>query len=248
MVLKNPVAADPGIKSLVLLIEDEDALRLFIGDSLRSEGYAVEDARDGDEGLERATRPVSPSSPPVDLIILDIMLPGKDGFEVCRGIRAAARATPILMLTARTRSEDTVNGLQIGADDYVTKPFNMAELMARVSALLRRAAANARITPEVYEFGSVRVDLRGTEVKRSGKIVGLSAREFQLLRFLIEHQGETLSRDVLLRDVWGYEAGIQTRTVDMRIANLRQQIEDDPKDPKFILTVQGFGYKFRAEK
>lgn len=248
MVLKKPVAANPGVKSLVLLVEDEEALRLFIGDSLRNEGYEVEDARDGDEGLERATRPLSASSPPVDLIILDIMLPGKDGFEVCRGIRTSGRATPILMLTARTRSEDTIAGLGIGADDYVTKPFNMAELMARVSALLRRAAANAQPVSPVYEFGSVRVDLRGTEVRRCGKVVDLSAREFQLLRFLIEHRGETLSRDVLLRDVWGYGAAIQTRTVDMRIANLRQQLEDDPREPKFILTVQGLGYKFRAEK
>lgn len=235
------------MKNRVLLIEDEDALRLFIGDSLRSEGYEVEDAADGLQGLERATLPVSPDSASLDVIILDVMLPGKDGFEVCRGIRAAGRATPILMLTARTRSEDAVHGLQIGADDYVTKPFNMGELMARVAALLRRAA-NTAPTPGVYEFGSVRVDLRGTEVRRRGKVVDLSAREFQLLRFLIEHRGETLSRDVLLRDVWGYSAGTQTRTVDMRIANLRQQLENDPKEPEFILTVQGLGYKFRAEQ
>lgn len=225
-----------------MLIEDEEALRLFIGDSLRSEGYEVEDAGDGNAGLARAIGPAPP-----DLIVLDIMLPGKDGFDVCRGIRAAGRATPILMLTARTRSEDAVNGLGIGADDYVTKPFDMGELMARVAALLRRAATNAAPALDVYEFGAVRVDLRGTEVRRRGKVVDLSAREFQLLRFLIEHRGETLSRDVLLRDVWGYGAAIQTRTVDMRIANLRQHLEDDPKDPKFILTVQGLGYKFRAE-
>ncbi len=235
------------VKSRVLLIEDEDALRLFIGDSLRNEGYDVEDAADGPCGLERATRPVAPASPALDAIILDVMLPVVDGFEVCRGIRAAGRATPILMLTARTRSEDAVHGLRIGADDYVTKPFNMGELMARVAALLRRAAGTAP-TPGVYEFGSVRVDVRGTEVRRCGKVVELSAREFQLLRFLIEHRGETLSRDVLLRDVWGYGAGVQTRTVDMRIANLRQQLEDDPKEPEFILTVQGLGYKFRAEQ
>jgi two-component system, OmpR family, alkaline phosphatase synthesis response regulator PhoP len=234
------------VNSRILLVEDEDALRLFIGDRLRNEGYEVEHAADGQKGLERAIGPVSQSSPPLDLIILDVMLPGRDGFEVCRGIRMAGRATPILMLTARTRSEDTVNGLTIGADDYVTKPFNMGELMARVAALLRRAAAKTAPAPTVYEFGSVRVDLRGTEVTRRGKLVELSAREFQLLRFLIAHRGETLSRDVLLRDVWGYGPGIQTRTVDMRIANLRQQLEDDPKEPKFILTVQGLGYKFRG--
>jgi two-component system alkaline phosphatase synthesis response regulator PhoP len=231
------------MNSRVLLVEDEEALRLFVGDSLRNEGYDVEYACDGLEALEKATRLLSP---PIDLIVLDLMLPRKDGFEVCRAIREAGRATPILMLTARTRIEDTVNGLKIGADDYVTKPFNMGELMARVGALLRRAAASPA-QPNVYEFGSVRVDLRGTEVTRNGKLVDLSAREFQLLRFLIEHRGETLSRDVLLRDVWGYGAKIHTRTVDMRIANLRQQLEEDPKEPAFILTVQGLGYKFRSE-
>ena len=225
----------------VLLVEDEEALRMFLGDSLRNEGYAVDYACDGIEGLEKAR------TLPLDLIVLDIMLPRKDGWEVCRAIRAAGLATPILMLTARSQTADTVNGLKIGADDYVTKPFNMGELMARVGALLRRASANGALQRSVYEFGPIRVDLRGTEVMRNGKVVDLSAREFQLLRFLIEHRGETLSRDVLLRDVWGYGAKIHTRTVDMRIANLRQQLENDPKNPEFILTVQGLGYKFRAE-
>src|SRR5580658_7414707 len=229
------------MNSRVLLVEDEEALRLFVGDSLRNEGYAVEYACDGKEGLEKAT------NLPVDLIILDIMLPRKDGFEVCKAIRAAGRSAPILMLTARSQIEDTVKGLKIGADDYVTKPFNMGELMARVAALLRRAPAPG-LTPNIFEFGSIRVDLRGTEVTRHGKVVNLSAREFQLLRFLIEHRGETLSRDVLLRDVWGYGAKIHTRTVDMRIANLRHRLEDDPKQPRIILTVQGLGYKFSSAK
>jgi two-component system alkaline phosphatase synthesis response regulator PhoP len=229
------------MNSRVLLVEDEEALRLFVGDSLRNEGYDVDYASDGHEGLEKAKKL------PLDLIILDIMLPLKDGFEVCRAIRAAGRATPILMLTARSQTVDTVNGLKIGADDYVTKPFNMGELMARVGALLRRASANGTHPLNVFEFGSIRVDMRGTEVTRNGNVVDLSAREFQLLRFLIEHRGETLSRDVLLRDVWGYGAKIHTRTVDMRIANLRQQLEGDPKNPEFILTVQGLGYKFRSD-
>jgi two-component system alkaline phosphatase synthesis response regulator PhoP len=230
------------MNSRVLLVEDEAGLRLFVGDSLRNEGFAVEYACDGDEGIEKATRL------PLDLIILDVMLPRKDGFEVCRAIRAAGRAAPILMLTARSQIEDTVKGLKIGADDYVTKPFDMGELIARIGALLRRAPVNSGSQPSVHEFGSVRVDLRGTEVTRDGRVVNLSAREFQLLRFLIEHRGETLSRDVLLRDVWGYSAKIYTRTVDVRIANLRQQLEDDPRQPKFILTVQGLGYKFRPER
>src|SRR5579863_6189663 len=142
------------MNSRVLLVEDEEALRLFVGDSLRNEGYAVEYASDDQEGLEKATHV------PVDLVILDIMLPRKDGFEVCQAIRAAGRATPILILTARSQIEDTVNGLKIGADDYVTKPFNMGELMARVGALLRRASANGVAQLRVYEFGSIRVDLR----------------------------------------------------------------------------------------
>src|SRR5271168_3737906 len=219
----------------VLLVEDEEGLRMFVGDSLRNEGYTVEYAADGDEALEKAGRLT------VDLIILDIMLPRRSGFEVCEALRTSGRDMPILMLTARSQIEDTVKGLKIGADDYVTKPFNMGELMARVEALLRRAPANGAAPLSVYDFGSIRVDLRGTEVTRNGKIVNLSAREFQLLRFLIEHRGETLSRDALLRDVWGYGAKIYTRTVDVRIANLRQQLEDDPKQPKFILTVQGLG-------
>jgi two-component system alkaline phosphatase synthesis response regulator PhoP len=226
----------------VLLVEDEEALRLFLGDSLRSEGYAIEYATDGDEGVRKATGFL------FDLIILDIMLPLRDGFEVCRTIRATGCGTPILMLTARGQIEDTVKGLEIGADDYVSKPFNMGELMARIGALLRRSSANGPLPASVYEFGSIRVDMRATEVTRGGKAVALSAREFQLLRFLIEHRGETLSRDVLLRDVWGYGAKIHTRTVDMRIANLRQQLEEDPKEPEFILTVQGLGYKFRARE
>ncbi len=238
-------AADLGLElgfmnGRVLLVEDEEALRLFVGDSLRKEGYEVEYASDGPEGLRKAT------NLPIDLIILDIMLPGKDGFEVCRELRAAGRAAPILMLTARGQIEDRVKGLKIGADDYVTKPFNMGDLMARVGALLRRA--NNGIRGGAHEFGSIHVDVPGTSVTRNGKPVNLSAREFQLLRFLLEHRGETLSRDVLLKEVWGYSAKIYTRTVDMRIANLRQQLEDDPKQPKFILTVQGLGYKFKPEE
>jgi two-component system alkaline phosphatase synthesis response regulator PhoP len=226
----------------VLLVEDEEALRLFVGDSLRSEGYSVESASDGEEGLRKAREL------PLDLIILDIMLPRRNGFEVCERLRASGISTPILMLTARSQIEDTVKGLKIGADDYLTKPFNMGELMARVGALLRRAPAQAGQQPDVFRFGSIRVDLRGTEVTRNGDIVNLSAREFQLLRFLIEHQGETLSRDVLLKDVWGYGAKIYTRTVDVRIANLRHHLEDDPKQPRYILTVQGLGYKFRSDE
>jgi two-component system alkaline phosphatase synthesis response regulator PhoP len=226
----------------VLFVEDEQGLQMTVGDRLRNEGYAVDYAGNGEEGFEKATQL------PFDLIILDVMLPKRDGFDVCKGIRDAGLITPILMLTARGQISDKVGGLKIGADDYVTKPFNMLELMARVEALMRRAPIRpaAQTHTSVIEFGAIHVDLVGTETTRDGKPVNLSAREFQLLRYLIEHRGATLPREELLKQVWGYSADMYTRTVDVHIASLRQKLEDDPKQPKFILTVQGFGYKFKA--
>jgi DNA-binding response OmpR family regulator len=225
----------------VLLVEDEEGLRLFLGDSLRREGYTVDMAADGDEGLEKAMQC------PVDLIVLDIMLPRRNGFEICEALRSAGRDMPILMLTARGRPEDTVKGLKIGADDYLSKPFNMSELMARIGALLRRVPSRSPSAPDIHKFGALQVDLRGAEVMRSGEPLNLSAREFKLLQFFLEHPNETLSRERLLKEVWGYEGKVYTRTVDMRIVGLRQSIEDDPKQPKYILTVQGLGYKFRPD-
>jgi two-component system, OmpR family, alkaline phosphatase synthesis response regulator PhoP len=226
----------------VLFVEDEEALRMTVGDRLRNEGYAVEYAADGDEGFEKATQV------PFDLIILDVMLPKRSGFVVCRDIREAGLITPILMLTARGDTRDKVNGLKIGADDYVTKPFNMRELVARIEALLRRAPSRPVVQTGVHKFGSIHVNLLGTEVTRDGQPVDLSAREFQLLRYFIEHRNATLSRDELLKQVWGYSAGIYTRTVDVHVAGLRQKLEEDPKQPKFILTVQGLGYKFKQDR
>jgi two-component system, OmpR family, alkaline phosphatase synthesis response regulator PhoP len=227
------------MRASVLFVEDEEALQMTVGDRLRKEGYEVEPAANGDEGLEKATRL------PFDLIILDVMLPGKSGFDVCREIREAGLITPVLMLTARGQTSDKVNGLKIGADDYVTKPFNMLELMARVEALLRRAPFRPAEQIHGFDFGSIHVDLAGTEATRDGAPVNLSAREFQLLRYLLEHRGKTISREELLKQVWGYSADMYTRTVDVHIASLRQKLEDDPKQPKFILTVQGLGYKFK---
>jgi len=224
----------------VLFVEDEEALQMTVGDRLRNEGLAVEYAANGDEGLEKATRI------PFDLIILDVMLPKKNGFDVCREIREAGLITPILMLTARGQTSDKVNGLKIGADDYVTKPFNMLELMARVEALLRRAPIRPPEQTDGFDFGSIHVDLVGTQAMRDATPVNLSAREFQLLRYFVEHRGATLSREELLKQVWGYSADMYTRTVDVHVASLRQKLEDDPKQPKFILTVQGLGYKFKA--
>ncbi len=222
----------------ILLVEDEEALRMTLGDRLRSVGYVVDFACDGNEGLSKAT------DLPFDLIILDVMLPHRSGFEVCRDIRKAGLATPILLLTARDQTVDKVLGLKLGADDYVTKPFDTLELMARLEALLRRVPGHA--SQGIYRVGPIRMDVRSTEVLRQGKLVSLSAREFQLLRHLLEHPGATLSRGELLQEVWGYEDGTYTRTVDVHIASLRQKLEQDPKKPELILTVPGIGYKLKA--
>lgn len=219
----------------ILVVEDDEVIRMTLGDRLASEGYRVDFAVDGEQGLQKATRGGS------DLVILDIMLPKKNGFDVCRDIRMAGVVVPILMLTARGQIVDKVLGLKIGADDFVTKPFDAMELMARVEALLRRS--NTPAAPGVHQFGSLRVDLRGTEVTRDGQVVPLSAREFQLLRYLVEHAGETVSRDVLLKEVWDYSSDAFTRTVDVHVASLRQKVEDDPKKPALIVTVPGLGYK-----
>jgi two-component system, OmpR family, alkaline phosphatase synthesis response regulator PhoP len=223
----------------ILLVEDEYALRMTLGDRLRKEGYLVDCAADGEEGFTKATQL------PFDLIVLDLMLPRRDGLDVCNGIRQSGLITPILMLTARGRTPDKVAGLKLGADDYLTKPFKMPELLARIEALLRRGPTRPAAPPAVYEFGNVRVDLRGTEAVRNGEIVNLSAREFQLLRFFLENQGMTLSRQDLLTRVWGYSASTFTRTVDVHVASLRQKLEDDPRRPRFFVTVQGMGYKFK---
>jgi len=223
----------------ILLIEDEAALRMTLSDRLVSEGYTVECAADGDEGFRKATEEA------YDLVLLDVMLPKRSGFDVCRDVRKAGLAVPIIMLTARGQTVDKVLGLKIGADDYLTKPFEVLELLARIEALLRRSPA--RLTePAVHQFGGLRIDLRGTVVSRSGKPVQLSAREFLLLRYLVEHRGATLSRDVLLKEVWGYSAETFTRTVDVHVASLRHKLEADPKRPSLILTVAGLGYKFAA--
>jgi two-component system alkaline phosphatase synthesis response regulator PhoP len=179
-----------------------------------------------------------------DLILLDLMLPGKKGFDICRDLRNAGIVVPIIMLTARGETVDKVLGLKLGADDYLTKPFEMIELMARIEALLRRGPAKPVPDARVHEFGDVRIDLVGTSVTRRGEIVPLSAREFQLLRYFLEHPGETLSREVLLQDVWGYSVDAFSRTVDVHVASLRQKLEKDSRKPVFFVTVLGLGYKF----
>jgi two-component system alkaline phosphatase synthesis response regulator PhoP len=223
--------------SRILLVEDEPGVRLTVEDRLRSEGYEVELAADGDEGLKRAT------SERFDLLILDVMLPKRSGFDVCRDLRQQGVTTPVLMLTARTQVADRVVGLKLGADDYLVKPFAMAELLARVETRLRRPASQLD-RPGAYRFGDVVVDFRRAEVEREGRPVNLSAKEFQLLRYFIENKGATVSRDELLDHVWGYDAMPSTRTVDVHVAWLRRKLEPNPRHPQFILTLHGLGYKF----
>jgi two-component system alkaline phosphatase synthesis response regulator PhoP len=222
----------------ILLIEDEPGLVLTLTDRLSKEGFAVETARDGQTGLERAAREA------FDLVLLDVMLPRKNGFDVCRDLRQLSVSTPVLMLTARGQVVDKVVGLKLGADDYLTKPFEMMELLARIEALLRRAPVRAQTAAETYQFGAVRVDFRKAEVYRDDQPIELSAREFKLLCYFIEHRGETLSRDELLNEVWGYNSMPSTRTVDVHIAWLRQKLEPHQRHPRFILTIHGLGYKF----
>ncbi len=228
------------MNSNILLIEDEPGLVLTLSDRLRSEGYTVEALLEGTHAVERAMRDH------FGMIILDLMLPGKGGFEICQELRQRGFTMPILMLTARTQMADKVKGLKIGADDYLTKPFEMAELLARIEALLRRGNRAGSSGPDYYDIGPLRIDMRRSEVFRDGSPAALSTKEFQLLRYLVEHRGTTLSRDELLKDVWGYSSAPSTRTVDVHVAWLRQKLEDDPKQPKYIITVHGQGYKFAA--
>lgn len=221
----------------ILIVEDETALITMLRDRLRKEGYDVAVAKDGNAGLDAALKGN------FDLVMLDVMLPGQNGLNVCQKLRASGSNVPILMLTARRQTVDKVAGLRTGADDYLTKPFQMAELLARIDALLRRSA-NGSGSRVQHRFDDVFVDFRKTEVTRDGQVIPMSAKEFQLLRYLIEHTGATISRDELLREVWGYDVVPSSRTVDVHVAGLRQKLEKDPRNPKLISTVVGLGYRF----
>jgi|SRR5215813_8578371 len=222
----------------ILLVEDEPGLTLVLSDVLRSEEYIVESAQDGERGLQLAV------NEHFDLLILDVGLPKKNGFDLLRDLRQRGISTPALMLTARGQMVDKILGLKLGADDYMTKPFDTGELLARVEAILRRAPSTSAPNSDVYVFGNVRVDFRRAVVTCADAPVELTAREYHLLRFLIEHREEILSRDELLDKVWGYDAMPMTRTVDVHIGLLRQKLEPTPRLPQYILTVHGLGYKF----
>jgi DNA-binding response OmpR family regulator len=227
----------PNGKTRILIVEDEPAMVQGLRDNFEYEGYEVISAADGAEGLERALR----DQP--DLVVLDVMMPKMSGLDVCKQLKGKKPSIPIIMLTARGQEIDKVVGLELGADDYVTKPFSIRELMARVKAVLRRVSPQSQGT-EVYRFSDIEVNVRSNEVSRGGKPVELSSKEFALLAYFVAHPAETLSRDRLLDAVWGYENYPNTRTVDAHIVHLRQKLEPNPEEPKFILTVHGTGYKF----
>lgn len=222
----------------ILLVEDEPGLLLSLSDRLESEGYEVTTAEDGERGFDLAL------TGSFDAMVFDVMLPKKNGFDLCRDLRGKGVGTPILLLTARGEVMDRVLGLKLGADDYLTKPFDMMELTARVEALLRRSGRSTSAESGVYSFGDVTVDLRSAEARRDGEGLGLSALDYKLLVYFIEHRGELLDRDRLLDEVWGYDATPVTRTVDVHVARLRQKIEPNPSHPRYLLTVHGMGYKF----
>jgi len=223
--------------SHILIVEDELNILMGLEDDLKLEGYGVSSSRDGETGLRKA------KEGKYDLIILDVMLPGKNGLEVCKELRKANVTTPILMLTAKTQEIDKVLGLELGADDYVTKPFSPRELIARVKAILRRMQREPGEI-ESYKFGDVEVNFRSYEASKAGKKLELTSLEFALLRFFIKRRGEVLRRDDILDEVWGKDVYVDNRTVDAHIMHLRKKIEDDPANAIYLLSVRGVGYKF----
>ncbi len=220
----------------ILVIDDEPEMLTGLEDNLSYEGYAVLTARDGPDGLAKAQRELP------DLIILDIMMPSMSGWDVCRELRKKGVHVRIIMLTARGQEVDTVVGLELGADDYVTKPFSVRELLARVRAVLRRPGRRSDV--ESFSFGSVRIDFKRCIAVKGNRRIPLTKKELEIMKYFIEHKGEALARDRMLDEIWGYERFPTTRTVDNHILKLRQKLEDDPENPRFIRTVHGIGYKF----
>jgi two-component system, OmpR family, alkaline phosphatase synthesis response regulator PhoP len=226
------------MNSRILLVEDEPSVALTLSDLLAGEGYEVETAADGNTGLARG------SNEPFDLIILDVMLPGMNGLDVCRELRRHGKDVAILMLTARGELTDRVVGLKLGADDYLAKPFEPLELLARIEALLRRVRKDGLAPVKSFDFGDVSVDFERGDVRKNGAPVALAAKELELLRYLVDHRGNVVSREELLEGVWEYQPGVSSRTLDVHVAWLRQKLEDTPQMPKHIHTVRGVGYRF----
>lgn len=218
----------------ILVVEDEPGIALGLEEDLTLEGYGVEIVADGDVAVRRAREG------PFDLIVLDVMLPRKDGFQVCRELRRTGVSTPIILLTARSQEAEKVLGLQLGADDYVTKPFSPLELRARIEAVLRRGAAPAS---EVFRFGDEEVDFARCELRRNGTLVDLTAVEFKLLAAFIRSRGRVLSRQQLLDQVWA-DTNCGDRVVDTHVSNLRKKIEPDPAEPRYLVSVRSMGYRF----
>jgi two-component system alkaline phosphatase synthesis response regulator PhoP len=223
----------------ILIIEDEEPIRIALEDDFRLENYDVTVATDGIEGLSKAL------NPDIDLIILDIMLPGMNGFEICKKLRNSGVKTPIIMLTAKGQEIDRVLGLEIGADDYITKPFSPRELQARVKAVLRRMEPETNDKADkMFQSGGLEVDFRQYVCHKNGKEVSLTVHEFNLLKYLIRKSGQVINRDELLDEVWGRDVFVTPHTIDTHIANLRKKIENDPSDPRLIISIRGVGYKF----
>jgi len=228
------------MSSRILLIEDEPGLVLTVSDLLSTEGYEVESAADGETGLSKAV------NGKFDLVILDIMLPRKTGFDVCRELRQKGIDVAILMLTAKTQVVDRVVGLKLGADDYLTKPFDPAELLARVEALLRRVQKENRIPVQSFHFGDIEIDFERAVLLKGGQPVTLASKELQLLRYLVDNRGRVVPREELLQNVWEYSSDVSSRTIDVHVAWLRQKLEDNPQNPKHIHTIRGKGYRFSS--
>jgi len=222
----------------ILLVEDEPGLVITVSDLLASEGYEVDSATDGVSGLEKA------AAGGYDLVLLDVMLPRKTGFDVCRELRQRGQDVPVMMLTAKTQVIDRVVGLKLGADDYLAKPFEPSELLARVEALLRRVKKENRAQVKSYVFGDVSIDFDSGEATKGGQPVSLAGKELQLLHYLVDQRGRVVPREELLQNVWQYHSDINSRTIDVHIAWLRQKLEDTPQTPRFIHTIRGKGYRF----
>ena len=221
----------------ILIVEDEKDMVTGLKFNLEARDYTVIIAYDGDTGYQKALK----EQP--DLVILDLMLPKRNGYEVCKLLKEEVPDLPIIMLTAKSQEAEIVTGLELGADDYITKPFSVLELLARIKAVFRRVKSVSEI-PEVHRFGNLEINFKKYYASKKGKSLKLSPREYELLRCFITRQGEIISRDELLNQIWGYDSFPNTRTVDAHIAKLRRKIEDNPEEPKLIITIHGIGYKF----